>query len=96
MPEVPQAPTTSLAVSGQSELFANSPFVMPESFSNARELPETLRLQLVKTYGDETTEHLSASELQVASAIACFDVLREREEFTDDKHGELLALLLVK
>lgn len=69
---------------------------MPSSFKRSGELPETLRLQVVKTYGDAIAGQLNPDELEIASAIACFDVLEERGEFTDDKYKELLTLLTNK
>ena len=66
---------------------------MPATYTKPGQLPETLRLQLVKTYGDETTKSMNPDELDIASAIACFDVLVEREEFTDGKFKELLTLM---
>ena len=64
---------------------------MPTTFKRSGELPETLRLQVVKTYGNAIAGQLNPYELEIASAIACFDVLEERGEFTDDKYKELLA-----
>ena len=64
--------------SGASELFVKSPFSIPITFTTPSELPETLRLKLVETFGEEVSNEFNSHELEIALAIACYDVLKHR------------------
>ena len=48
------------------------------------ELPEALKLRISKTYGDSIAAIFNPDELEVASAVACFDMLHDKNEFTDE------------
>ena len=75
-----------MSASGNKQIFINSPFTLPSKFSKIKELPDTLRKRVVTTYGEGISEQLNAIELEIAAAIACFDVLVERDAFSSDKY----------
>ena len=41
-------------------------------------------MQLVRTYSEATSADFNTKELEIASAIAVFDILVERREMTDE------------